>query len=230
MSPSPPEYQPERRPIASREKELSKRIASWLVRRQVSPNAISLAGMTAGIAAGAAFSLTAMTGWTRAGFLLAAVLMQARLIANMLDGMVALEAGAMSPVGELYNEVPDRVADAAMFMGAGYALSSSPELGYLAACLAIFVAYVRAEGKVAGAPQEYSGPLAKPQRVFVMSVAAIVCAVVPVDVHARLEGVRLAGLPGGILAWTLWVCLAGMVITAARRLNRIAGHLRGRAT
>jgi phosphatidylglycerophosphate synthase len=39
----------------------------------------------------------------------------------MLDGMVALASCRDSKVGELYNEVPDRVSDAAVFIGVGYA-------------------------------------------------------------------------------------------------------------
>jgi phosphatidylglycerophosphate synthase len=52
--------------------------------------------------------------------------------------MVAIEAGTASPVGELYNEVPDRVSDTATLIGAGYAVGGHPTLGYVAACLALF--------------------------------------------------------------------------------------------
>jgi len=68
----------------------------------------------------------------------------------------------------LYNEIPDRVSDAAICIGAGYGSGSLPELGYVAAVVALFVAYVRAQGAVAGAPQEFCGPMAKPQRMFTL--------------------------------------------------------------
>ena len=42
-------------------------------------------------------------------FLVAAVCVQLRLLANLLDGMVAVGSGQASRIGELYNEVPDRV-------------------------------------------------------------------------------------------------------------------------
>ena len=93
--------------------------------------------------------------------------------------MVAFQTGKASPVGELYNEVPDRVSDPAIFIGAGYALGGQPDLGYLAACMALFVAYVRAEGKVAGAHQEYGGPMAKTPRVVVLLLAALYCGLTP---------------------------------------------------
>ena len=53
---------------------------------------------------------------------------------------------------------------------------------FLAAILAIFVAYVRAAVKVAGAPQDYSGPMAKPHRMFLVTVTALLCAL-RADVH-----------------------------------------------
>ena len=107
--------------------------------------------MIAGIAAGLAWAATAAGWYSRLAFGAAAALMQLRLLANMLDGMVAVETEKASRLGELYNEVPDRISDMAAFVGAGYALGGSPTLGYLAACLAVFLAYLRAEGKVAGA-------------------------------------------------------------------------------
>ena len=38
---------------------------------------------------------------------------------------------------------------------------------------------LRAQGKVAGAHQEYCGPMAKPQRVFVMTITALLCGLLP---------------------------------------------------
>jgi phosphatidylglycerophosphate synthase len=215
-------YAPERRPIASRERQLSKRLASWIAQRGVSPNAISVAGMIAGVLAGAAFAATALPEWDRLFFLLAALLMQLRLLANMLDGMVAVQTQRASPVGELFNEVPDRVSDAAIFIGAGYAAGNLPELGYLAACVALFVAYVRAEGKVAGAHQEFCGPLAKPQRMFVMTVVALYCGLAPREWQPAFDSFPRAGLPAAGLA----LIVLGGIWTAARRLLRIAGALR----
>jgi hypothetical protein len=83
-------------------------------------NAISIAGMCACIAAGVALGLT-FVEYNRVFWLVAALDAQLRLTANMLDGMVALASRRDSKVGELYNEVPDRVSDAAVFIGAGYA-------------------------------------------------------------------------------------------------------------
>src|SRR4029453_10834989 len=101
------------------------------------------------------------------------------LTANMLDGRVALASGRASKTGELYNEVPDRVSDAAVFIGAGFAWGGNVALGYIATILAIFTAYVRAAGKIAGAHNEFCGPMAKQHRMLVVTVACLYSAVVP---------------------------------------------------
>jgi phosphatidylglycerophosphate synthase len=222
MSDQPNE--PDRRPLASRERAASKAVAHWLAARGTSPNAISMAGMVSGIAAGAAFAATPLASdaiSSRLAFLAAAALIQLRLLANMFDGMVAIEIGKASPLGAMYNEVPDRVSDAAMFIGAGYALGGLPVLGYIAALLAVFVAYLRAQGRVAGAHQEFCGPMAKPQRAFVMTLLAVYCAAAPSAWRVDL------GVPGwGAAAWVLALVIAGEVWTALRRLGRIARRLR----
>ena len=139
----------ERRPLASRNWRFSILLAGWLARRGATPNAISLLGMGAGVIAGLAFWFTSRGVIAPLFWLLGAALVQLRLLCNLIDGMVAVEAGKGSPVGELYNEVPDRVSDAATLIGLGYAAGGSPVLGFLAAILAVFVAYVRAAVKVA---------------------------------------------------------------------------------
>ena len=79
---------------------------------------------------------------TRWLWLAAAVFIQLRLIANLLDGMVAVEGRKGGPTGDLWNEAPDRISDAAIFIGAGYAAGSASVLGFAAALVAVFVAYV----------------------------------------------------------------------------------------
>jgi phosphatidylglycerophosphate synthase len=142
-------YKPlDRRPIASRDIGLFQDMAEWLAAKGVSPNAISFSSMFFGAAAGVALAATSYTeGWTtRILWIMSAAMIQLRLIANMLDGMVAIKSGKASPVGELYNEAPDRVSDAAIFVGAGYSVGGDVTLGFAAALLAVGVAYVRALG------------------------------------------------------------------------------------
>jgi phosphatidylglycerophosphate synthase len=219
---SDPGYVPERRPIATREHPLSIRLARRLADTGITPNAISVIGMVAGILAGGAFALTRWPDYGWIGFLAAAVMMQLRLLANMFDGMVAVQTSRASPVGELFNEVPDRVSDTAIFVGAGYALGGCPTLGYLAAIAALFTAYVRAEGKVAGAHQEFCGPMAKQQRMALMTIAAFYAGLVPAPYQPTLEA--WPGLSTMVVALT--IVIIGAVLTTVRRLLRVGRALR----
>src|SRR5205823_2770091 len=124
------------RPIATRNRKWAQAATAWLASRNVSPDAISIAGMCASIVAGVVLALTSVA-YHRIFWLLAALGAQLRLTANMLDGMVALASGRASKIGELYNEVPDRVSDAAVFIGAGFASGGNVALGYIATILAI---------------------------------------------------------------------------------------------
>jgi phosphatidylglycerophosphate synthase len=214
-----PEPPGERRPVATRDLAASRVVASWLAARGLTANSISVAGMVAGLAAGVAFAgTTHLPDHARALWLAGAACIQLRLLANMFDGMVAIETGTTSRVGELYNEVPDRVSDTATLLGLGHAALSSPALGYQAAVVALFVSYVRVMGKAAGASHDFCGPMAKQHRMFVATVAAVWCGVVPVT----WQTVGPLGVPG----WTLALIVALGLVTAVRRLARISRALR----
>src|SRR5438552_13123464 len=168
----------DRRPIATRNRKWAQAATTWLAARNVSPNTISIAGMCACIVAGIALGVTSITDY-RILWLVAALGAQLRLTANMLDGMVALVSGRTSKIGELYNEVPDRISDAAVFIGAGFAWGGNVTLGYIATILAIFTAYVRAAGKIAGSPNEFCGPMAKQHRMLVVTLICVYAAITP---------------------------------------------------
>jgi phosphatidylglycerophosphate synthase len=203
----------DRRPIAARELRITQRLAGWLIARGASADGISLAGMAAGLLAGLALAATAWVATDWPFWLLGALLIQLRLLANMLDGMVAAGRGIASPAGELFNEVPDRVSDTAALIGLGHAVDQLT-LGCGAALAAMLTAYVRAVGKAAGAPSDFRGPMAKPQRMFLATVVALLCALLP------------AGWTAGLPALALWVILAGSLVTAWRRLAGAWQHLR----
>lgn len=212
----------DRRPIATRERGMSRRMADGLARTGMSANAISIAGLVFGILAGIAFSATSWhVEHARSCWIIGALLVQGRLLANMLDGMVAERSGQHSPVGALFNEVPDRIEDAAILIGLGYAAGGHAVLGYLAAIAAVFTAYVRAMNKVAGAPQDFCGPLAKPQRMFFVTLAAVYCGVTPI----MWQTIPLGDNHWPVPALTLLFIFVGSLVTAARRLVRAATAL-----
>ena len=70
--------------------------------------------------------------------------MQSRLLCNLFDGMVAIEGGKKSANGDLYNDMPDRFADALFIIPVGYVAGGfGIELGWLAALLAVMTALFR---------------------------------------------------------------------------------------
>jgi len=211
----------DRRPIATRNRKWAQSATAWLAARNVSPNSISIAGMCACVAAGVALGLTSVE-YNRILWLVAALGAQLRLTANMLDGMVALASGRASKVGELYNEVPDRVSDAVVFVGAGYAWGGNVVLGYIATILAIFTAYVRAAGKIAGAPNEFCGPMAKQHRMLVITVACVYSVLFP----RSWQIFHLDDFDVGVMSLALTLIIAGCIITVLRRFKRIARALR----
>ena len=95
--------------------------------------------------------------------LVAAAAIQLRLLCNLVDGMLAVE-GFSSKAGDIYNDLPDRVSDVLILVGAGYSardLAYAPALGWCAAVLAVLTAYVRVLGGSLGVTQHFVGPMAK---------------------------------------------------------------------
>jgi len=194
-------------------------VADVLARSGISANTISVLGMLSGVVSGLALASTGtFPEFARAGWLAGAAFAQCRLLANMFDGMVAIQRGEASPVGELYNEVPDRVSDAAILIGLGYAAGGSVILGFVAACVALFVAYVRAIGKAAGAPNDFCGPMAKQHRMAIVTLVAVYCGVAPL--RWQLEWSEWGPAAAGLL-----IISVGGVLTALRRLIRSAAYL-----
>lgn len=217
-------YNPQdRRPIASRELGWVKRFASFLATRGVSANAISVSSMFFAIAAGGALALTsAIAGYASLWYVCAALLILTRLLANMFDGMVAVQSRTASPLGELYNEVPDRVSDSVILIGAGYSATGTATAGLLAAFGALLTAYIRCVGKSAGAPHIFIGPMAKQQRMFLVITTSIILSVMPVDWQSSITIAPL----GGLMSCVLLVIAVGTLITSWRRLTRVASHLK----
>jgi len=211
----------DRRPIATRNRKWAQAATAWLATRNVSPNAISIVGMCACIIGGIALGLTSVSDY-RILWLIAAGGAQLRLTGNMLDGMVALASGRASKVGELYNEIPDRVSDAAVFIGTGFAWGGNIALGYIATILAIFTAYVRAAGKIAGAPNEFCGPMAKQHRMLVITLVCLYSAITP----RSWQMITFNDSQIGLMTLALAVIVVGCVITVIRRVGRIAHGLK----
>jgi phosphatidylglycerophosphate synthase len=200
----------DRRPLKSRSLGWVQALARLIVRAKIMPNAISGAGVV--FAALAALLLIAGTrmgvpSWL--GLVIAALCVQARLMCNLLDGMVAVEGGLKSKGGDLFNEIPDRIEDSLFLIGAGYCCGN-PTTGWACALLAVTTAYLRAFGASLGHGQDFIGPGAKPQRMFILTVALVAQAVAIV-----------ANQSWNILAWALWLIVGLTAITAILRTGRL---------
>lgn len=161
-----------RRPIKTRSHPWAQQAAAWLAKTRISPNQISVASLLfTGLGA-----VLVVSGPTPLGLLAGAVAIQCRLLCNLLDGMVAVEYGKQSALGPLYNELPDRLADVVLIVALGYA-AQLPVLGWLGALAAVLTAYIRAFGGALGLPQDFRGPLAKSQRMAVMTGGCILGAI-----------------------------------------------------
>ncbi|HET9067185.1 MAG TPA: CDP-alcohol phosphatidyltransferase family protein [Amaricoccus sp.] len=202
-----------RRPLASRRLGVMRRLAEALARARVAPNAISVAGTLFALVAAAAL-VAAGSGWA-AGWLLGAVFVQLRLLANLLDGLVAVEGGRGTPTGVLFNEVPDRVEDAAILAGFGVA-AGWLMLGVWAALAAVGCAYVRQVGGALGQAQSFIGPMAKQHRMAAVTLGCLI---------GFAEA--LAGSGPGLAGLLLWGVLAGTLLTIVRRLRHVARGLPG---
>ena len=210
-----------RRPLKSRETGWARAIASRLAAAGVRPNAISVAGTVFAGLSGLCFWLAGRGGydgrWSML-LLLASCGMQLRLLCNLFDGMVAIEGGCKTPAGEIFNELPDRFSDAFIFIGAAYTVPAcawTRELGWTAAVLAVTTAYVRALGASMGAGQHFIGPMAKQQRMALMTAACAIAACAP-----------LAPKLAMVIPAVLTIVTAGCLVTVFRRCRRIAAEMR----
>lgn len=203
-----------RRPIASRSSGWAQALARRLAGSAMTPNQISQASVGFALVAGLAFWTSAGTGPVLGGILLifGAAACQARLVCNLIDGMVAIEGGQKAPDGPFWNEAPDRIADILILAGIGLA-AHQPALGWAAATLAVLTAYLRELGRAEGMAADFGGPLAKPQRMAVASAGAVIAAFIATN---------------WVLTVTLWVLVVGTALTAALRAARLVSWLRQR--
>jgi phosphatidylglycerophosphate synthase len=213
-----------RRPIKSREAGWAHWLAKRLADGDVRPDLISGASIAFALL-GAALLLAAgviEVAGVRAVLLLgAAAMIQLRLVCNLLDGMVA-ERGRSSSAGAIWNELPDRFSDVALLAAAGYCAGASGlmfavEIGWICACLALLTAYLREMGRGFGFAADFSGPMAKPQRMAALTIACVISALEP-----------LWGWRGQTLLIALATVAIGTAITAARRTRTLARRLADR--
>ncbi len=205
-----------RRPLALRDLGCWTWLLKKLTTSGVTPNQVSVLGMIFGVSAGA---LLALTPALEFGSLLQRIILLGSVFlvilrgaCNIFDGVLAVETGRASRVGLLYNEVPDRISDIGILIGAGYAIGSHPTLGWAAALGSLATAYIRVQVQIAGASPDFSGPMAKPARMTVLCLALGLLALLPLGWWPSPFMGQEIGLIGGTLALITLGTLATTII------------------
>lgn len=200
-----------RRPLKVRDSGMARAFARQLSRKDITPNQISIASIF--FAALSAFCLLLYGSSSHAGdwwlLLLSALFIQLRLLCNLFDGMVALEGGKSTKSGELFNDIPDRIADPLIIVATGYAINMvawGVEIGWCAGLFAVMTAYVRTLNASIGAPVDYQGPMAKQHRMALLTIACLFAALEAIIWHSQYA-----------LLLALILIAVGSAITSARR-------------
>lgn len=228
--PTTPHSVPEgaRRELKSRQQPWAQKAARAVDQMGLSPNMISVLSIFFALQACACFIATA---WAQSPLhftvlMIGAILgIQLRLLCNLLDGMVAIEGGKKSAVGGLYNEIPDRIADPLILACAGYLGGTLLEwhhipVGWVAAALSLFTAYIRVLGGSLGLAQSFMGPMAKQHRMALLTLASLILAV------AAWFSDPLLKLPAEIMRYTLLLMVIGSIVTCIRRSFDLSYKLR----
>lgn len=212
-----------RRELQTRKYSWVQQFAAALSRTFITPNQISVLSIFC--AGFSLFSLYRLGMWPESFWAWAAVAgIQLRLFCNLMDGLVAIEGKKKSIVGDLYNDVPDRISDVLILGGFVFALRGFPwgaSLAYLTAIAAVLTAYVRYVGASLTGKHFFIGPMAKQHRMFFCSLALLIT---PFErmlfPHLKVHSV---------LFIMMLIVLAGALFTCARRLLYIVKELKARA-
>lgn len=199
-----------RRPVAARTSGFAQRLTRALLKTPVTPNQISVASIAFAALGSAALVHAPADPLLYLGAIAG---IQLRLLCNLLDGMVAVEGGRGSPVGVLYNEIPDRIADSTLLVAMGHAAGSA-WIGWASALAAALTAYIRVFGGALGQAQDFRGPMAKQHRMALLTGA---CALALVEANLWPER--------HVLLAAAWIVLIGTLATCVTRLGAVAGRI-----
>ena len=172
---------------------------SWLVRRGIHPDAVTVFGTVASTVSAV---LLIPTGHLFA----AAMIVWGFAMFDVLDGAMARARGVSSPFGGVLDSVGDRLVDGAVFAGIAWWAFSADRL--LLAALALvclvtgqLISYIKARAEAAGLRGD-GGLIERAERLIL--------------------GLTGCGLTGLGLSWALdaaiWLLTVGSVITVAQRV------------
>lgn len=180
-------------------------VVTWLVAHHVSADALTGAAVPVAAAVGVCF---AFSDGASGLLLLVPALAALRLILNLLDGQVARLGGTARPMGEIGNELADRIGDVLAIGGLAFVAGVGPVPTACAVVAALLASYAGIAARAAGAPRQYGGVMSKPARMIVLAGAAPLA--------------WLTGRPEVLLA-AAWLIAVGAVLTLVQRV-RAAGR------
>ena len=135
-----------------------------------------------------------------------------RTALNALDGLVARELKVKNQeYGEVLNEFIDRLSDVAFFFGIILATYTNILLGSITLVVVLLSSYLGIVSKAAGGKRQYIGLMGKADRMFYLSVAAVLILILK-----NLE----------IMNWFLIFVLVLGVITIFQRFFTIKKELK----
>lgn len=150
-----------------------RRVEDVALRRGITPGAVTRLAMV--IAFATAGVLIVGTRY-RLAWGAVAPLCLLRMGCNAVDGSIARRTRTASPRGAVLNELGDRVADVVTFAALAPAVGVALALGTVITALA--TSFVAVTGQAVLGERLATGPMGKPDRVAVLSVAAAVAAVI----------------------------------------------------
>lgn len=182
-------------------------ITDALVQRRISPDWMTYGAVVIAMLMGFALVLSSQSRWW---LLIVCVGVPVRLAMNALDGQVSRALNLADPMGEVKNELGDRIADALIF-GAVCLMPTVPlYLSVPTLIITLMIGYVGILSKAVTNVRDYSGIMGKPDR---MTVLAIGCGLVALT---------------DILA-LLWVALGVIMVLGCITLAIRLGGIRERA-
>ncbi|MFG2647525.1 phosphatidylinositol phosphate synthase [Streptomyces sp. NPDC048436] len=181
--------------------------AAFLIRRGVSPDAVTFIG-TAGVVAGA------LVFFPRGEFFWGTIVITLFVFSDLVDGNMARQLGRSSRWGAFLDSTLDRVADSAIFGGLALWYAGSGDDNVLCAvsifCLSSgqVVSYTKARGEAIGLPVAVNGLVERAERLVITLVAA------------GLAGLHKFGVPGidVLLPIALWAVAVGSFVTLVQRV------------
>jgi CDP-diacylglycerol--glycerol-3-phosphate 3-phosphatidyltransferase len=184
-------------------------VAARLNRAGITANGLTLAAL---IIAGVGGLALALSPNRPALLLLVPVLAAARLVLNVLDGMVARASGrAPRRIGEVWNELGDRAADGAFLVGLAFVPAVGAPLAMLAIVAALFASYAGLAARAAGGRRLYGGIMSKPGRMITLAVASVLAFITASSAPLVIGTAVIAG--GSV------VTLVQRTLTAVRELD-----------